>query len=97
MTFSNSLSLGGVTVLRLKRTNLVNCDRVVGMTTVTYGGTLQRGTGGTFTLSWPPNQGWTLQQSTNLPGAWLDVATTTNSYQVVPAQPRQFYRLKLGP
>jgi hypothetical protein len=59
--------------------------------------TIQRGGGGTLTLNWPANQGWTLQEATNLPGAWLDVGTTTNSYQVVPAQPRQFYRLRLGP
>jgi autotransporter-associated beta strand protein len=162
LTINNTLSLAGTTWLMVNRTNTPNSERIVGMTTVTYGGTLtvtNRGPalqagdtfmlfsaanyagpfaatnlpalasgltwntsqlavngsisvvttgpaiisfqvitgGGGFNLNWPANQGWILQQATNLLGSWNDVGTTTNSYQVVPAQPSQFFRLRSGP
>jgi hypothetical protein len=55
--------------------------------------------GGGINLNWPANQGWILQQTTNLLHSWNDVTTTTNAYQVVPTptRPDQFYRLRLGP
>ena len=53
--------------------------------------------GGGFNLNWPANQGWILQQTTNLLYPWNDVTTTSNAYQVVPAQPSQFFRLRSGP
>ena len=53
-------------------------------------------TGG-INLSWPPYSAWILQQSSNLLGGWSDMVTTNNSYQVVPAGPGQFYRLRSGP
>ena len=59
---------------------------------------IQAITGG-FNLNWPANQGWTLQETTNLIGPWNDVTTTSNAYQVVPTptQPNQFFRLRSGP
>jgi hypothetical protein len=55
--------------------------------------------GGGFNLNWPSNQGWILQQTTNLLYPWNDITTTSNGYQVVPTptRPDQFYRLRLGP
>ena len=61
---------------------------------------VQTGGGGSLSLNWPANQGWILQQTTNLSASWNDVVTTTNSYQVIPVPtlPGQFYRLiLLGP
>jgi hypothetical protein len=53
--------------------------------------------GGGFNLNWPANQGWILQQTTNLLHSWNDVTTTSNAYHVVPALPDQFFRLRSGP
>ena len=57
---------------------------------------IQAITGG-FNLNWPANQGWILQQTTNLLYPWNDITTTSNGYQVVPAGPGRFYRLRVGP
>jgi autotransporter-associated beta strand protein len=40
LTVSNTLTLAGNTVMEINRTSTPNCDRVAGITTLTYGGTL---------------------------------------------------------
>jgi hypothetical protein len=88
--YGTNISLVSLTV-----TNAINPNP--GLILTSFGG-------GSLTLSWPTNQGWTLQAQTNAPGVglgtnWVNVpGSTTLTNLVIPITPTNgsvFYRLRL--